>query len=146
MYWMWTSQIQSFRNEVQIIAGIESRGFLFAPMIACRLQLPFIPIRKPGKLPGRVITEEYVLEYGTDTLCIQEHSVRAGQRVVIIDDLLATGGTLSCALSLFSKLGLIVVQCAVLIELNNLQGRSKIMNTAKQLQQHECQVYSFIQY
>jgi len=110
------------------------------------LGLPFIPIRKPGKLPGTVISEEYVLEYGSDILCIQQSSVKAGQRVVIIDDLLATGGTLCCALSLFSKLGISVRQCAVLIELSDLEGRARIMTTATQLQQHSCELHSFIQY
>ena len=106
-----------------IIAGIESRGFLFATPLAQRLQLPMMMIRKEGKLPGETRSLTYELEYGADTIEIQADALQPGQRVVILDDLLATGGTLSASIALCESCGAHVVGCAVLIELDFLNGR-----------------------
>tara|TARA_B100001109_G_C18674376_1_gene385593 strand:- start:176 stop:688 length:513 start_codon:yes stop_codon:yes gene_type:complete len=109
-----------------IIAGIESRGFLFATPLANRMNLPMMMIRKQGKLPGEVISHEYALEYGTDIIEIHSDALKLGQRVVILDDLLATGGTLSAAVKLCQQAGAEVVGCAVVIELDFLNGRELI--------------------
>ena len=105
-----------------IIAGIESRGFLFATPLAMRMDLPMMMIRKADKLPGEVVSYEYDLEYGTDTIQIQADAIKAGQKVVIIDDLLATGGTLSASVRLCQQVGGEVVGCDVVIELDFLSG------------------------
>ena len=105
-----------------IIAGIESRGFLFATPLAMRMDLPMMMIRKADKLPGEVVSYEYDLEYGTDTIQIQADAIKAGQKVVIIDDLLATGGTLSASVRLCQQVGGEVVGCGVVIELDFLSG------------------------
>ena len=105
-----------------IIAGIESRGFLFATPLALRMNLPMVMIRKAGKLPGEVVSYQYDLEYGTDTIQIQSDAISTGQRVVIIDDLLATGGTLSASVKLCQQVGGEVVGCGVVINLEFLSG------------------------
>jgi len=109
-----------------ILAGIESRGFLVAAPLALKLGCGFVMVRKKGKLPGATIRHEYALEYGTDTVEIQSDAVHPGQRVVILDDLLATGGTLNAAAQLFRKVGAEVVGAACIIELTFLKGRSKL--------------------
>ena len=109
-----------------VIAGIESRGFLFATPLANRMKLPMIMIRKKGKLPGEVISHEYSLEYGTDTIQIQADALEKGQRVAILDDLLATGGTLAASIKLCQKVGAEVVGCVVVIELDFLKGRKNL--------------------
>lgn len=109
-----------------IIMGIESRGFLFGPPLAQALGIPFGMIRKKGKLPGAVISHEYDLEYGSDCIEIQENTVEPDMRVVIFDDLLATGGTASAAISLIKKIEAMPVAAAFIIELKNLKGREKI--------------------
>jgi len=109
-----------------VIAGIESRGFLFAVPLAQRLGLPMMMIRKEGKLPGPTHGHTYALEYGTDTIEIQQDALTVGQRVVILDDLLATGGTLAASVRLCEKVGADVVGCAVVIELPFLDGREQI--------------------
>ncbi|MEK9723676.1 MAG: adenine phosphoribosyltransferase [Rhodospirillaceae bacterium] len=114
------------RHQPDMLAGIESRGFLVAAPLASRLGLGFTMIRKKGKLPGPTIEHTYDLEYGTDTIAIQEDCVEAGQRVVILDDLLATGGTLSASVDLFSKVGAEVVGAACIIELTFLNGRDRL--------------------
>lgn len=114
------------RHQPDMLAGIESRGFLVAAPLAARLGLGFCMIRKPGKLPGRTVRHEYDLEYGSDTIEIQEDAVAPGQRVVVLDDLLATGGTLGASLALFDKVGAKVVGTACIIELTFLNGRKKI--------------------
>ncbi|HEX9568641.1 MAG TPA: adenine phosphoribosyltransferase [Rhodospirillales bacterium] len=114
------------RHRADILAGIESRGFLVAAPLASRLGLGFTMIRKKGKLPGRTIGYEYALEYGTDVIEIQEDAVEPGQRVVILDDLLATGGTMRASIDLFTKVGAEVVGAACIIELTFLGGRSKL--------------------
>lgn len=114
------------RHQPDILAGIESRGFLVAAPLAAKLGIGFCMIRKPGKLPGEVVSHEYELEYGSDTIQIQKDAVAPGQRVVVLDDLLATGGTLGASLELFDKVGAKVVGSACIIELNFLAGREKI--------------------
>ena len=108
-----------------ILAGIEARGFLVAAPLALKLGCGFVMVRKRGKLPGGTIPHEYALEYGTDTIEIQDNAVEPGQRVVVLDDLLATGGTMAASIELFRKVGAEVVATACLIELSFLEGRSK---------------------
>jgi adenine phosphoribosyltransferase len=110
----------------EVLAGIQSRGFLLAAPLALELNLGFVMIRKQGKLPGDVITHSYDLEYGSDTVEIQSDAVRTGQRVVVLDDLLATGGTLAAAITLLRKLHADVVAAACIIELGFLNGRANI--------------------
>ena len=114
------------RHQPDILAGIESRGFLVAAPLATKLGCGFAMIRKKGKLPGKTIRHEYALEYGTDTIEIQHDAVKPGQRVVILDDLLATGGTLAASIQLFRNVGATVAGAACLIELSFLGGRKKI--------------------
>lgn len=108
------------------VAGIEARGFMFAAPIACRLGAGFIPIRKPGKLPREVVEQEYVLEYGTDRLQVHADAVHAGERVLVVDDVLATGGTAAASVELLRRVGAEVVGVAVLLELVFLGGRAKL--------------------
>ena len=114
------------RHQPDILAGIESRGFLVAAPLALKLGCGFTMVRKQGKLPGPTIAHEYDLEYGTDIVEIQEDAVESGQRVVVLDDLLATGGTLSASNELFRKIGAEVVGTACIIELTFLGGRQRL--------------------
>ena len=114
------------KHQPDILAGIESRGFLAAAPLALKLGLGFTMVRKKGKLPGPTIPYEYELEYGTDVIEIQEDAVEPGQRVVVLDDLLATGGTMGASLELFDKVGANVVGTACIIELTFLGGREKL--------------------
>ena len=116
-----------------ILVGIESRGFLLASALADRMGLPMTMIRKKGKLPGEVESYEYDLEYGTDIIEIQSDAIETGQRVVILDDLLATGGTLEASVSLCQQVGGNVVGSAVIIELDFLKGKEKIEIPLKSL-------------
>jgi adenine phosphoribosyltransferase len=109
-----------------VLAGIESRGFLVAAPLALKLGCGFVMVRKQGKLPGKKISHDYDLEYGTDTIEIQEDAVKPGQRVVVLDDLLATGGTLAASIDLFEKVGATVAGTACMIELTFLNGRGKL--------------------
>ncbi|MBA4027619.1 MAG: adenine phosphoribosyltransferase [Planctomyces sp.] len=116
-----------FRGKgVEIVTGAESRGFIFGTALAQALSAGFVPIRKPGKLPSRVARMGYELEYGTDHLEIHTDSVAPGQRVLVVDDLLATGGTLEASCKLVQQLGARIVGVTVLIELSFLPGRAKI--------------------
>jgi adenine phosphoribosyltransferase len=108
------------------IVGIESRGFIFGAPIASRLGLGFVPVRKFGKLPWRTFTQSYDLEYGTDTLEIHEDAVGSGSRVIVVDDVLATGGTAAATVDLIRGTGASVEAVAVLRELDFLQGRSRL--------------------
>jgi len=110
-------------HDVDAVAGIESRGFIFAAPMALMLHVGLIPIRKPGKLPGPVFEQTYALEYGTETLTIHQDALQPGQRVLLVDDLLATGGTLAAAARLVERTGAVVAHTAVLIELADLNGR-----------------------
>jgi adenine phosphoribosyltransferase len=112
--------------DIDLVVGMESRGFIFGVPLAYQLGVGFIPVRKPGKLPAAKLTESYELEYGTNTLEIHQDAVSAGQRVLIVDDLLATGGTAKATCNLVEKLGGIVVGTAFVIELTFLNGRDKL--------------------
>lgn len=113
-------------KNISVVAGIEARGFIFGPPIALAIGAKFVPLRKPKKLPGEVISEKYTLEYGTD--CIEMHvgAVDSGERALVVDDLIATGGTLCAAMNLLERAGAEVVECACLIELPDLKGRERL--------------------
>jgi adenine phosphoribosyltransferase len=111
---------------IEIVVGIESRGFIFGAAVADRIGAGFSPVRKPGKLPSTCVRATYDLEYGTDCLEIHEDAVSKGQRVLIVDDLLATGGTASATVDLVKQVGGVVEGLAFLIELVALNGRSKL--------------------
>jgi adenine phosphoribosyltransferase len=119
-----TAYVQS--RAPQVIVGIESRGFIFGAPIASRLGLPFVPVRKPGKLPAARMSVEYALEYGSGQLDIHSDAVKPGQRAVIVDDLLATGGTAAGAAKLIELVRGEVVGCAFVIELTGLGGRQRL--------------------
>jgi adenine phosphoribosyltransferase len=112
----------------QYIVGMESRGFIFGSALAYELGLGFIPVRKPGKLPADVHTVEYALEYGTDQLEIHQDAVVPNSRVLIVDDLIATGGTAGATAQLLQEIGSTLVGCAFIIELDALNGRSHLPN------------------
>lgn len=124
-------------HTVDLVAGIEARGFIFAPALAYRLGAGFVPVRKPNKLPSKTACISYALEYGTDTLEIHEDAVKPGNRVIICDDLLATGGTAAATASLIQKLGGVVEGAAFAVELTFLSGRKKL---------NGFDVFSLIQY
>ena len=111
---------------IDAVVGIESRGFIFGAAVADRLGCGFVPVRKPGKLPSKTSRATYALEYGSDTLEIHEDAVTKGQKVIIVDDLLATGGTAKATLDLVKGLGATVAGLAFLIELVGLDGRSRL--------------------
>jgi len=113
-------------KEIDIIAGIESRGFIFGSALSYRINKGFVPIRKPGKLPAETLSEEYSLEYGTDRIEMHVDAIKKGDRVLVIDDLLATGGTMEAACKLIEAAGGKVVECSFLIELADLNGRDKL--------------------
>ena len=113
-------------NPPDLVAAIEARGFIPGAAMAVRLGAGFVPIRKAGKLPWMTVTESYELEYGTDQLEVHSDAVQPGQRVLIVDDVLATGGTASAAVRLVRKLGADVVGVQVLIELTYLEGRKRL--------------------
>ena len=118
---------EKFRDlKIDVIVGIESRGFIFGGALAYKWGIGFVPVRKPGKLPAEKIREEYELEYGTDALEIHTDSIKKGQRILIIDDLLATGGTISATVNLIERLGGEIAGMAFVIELSFLNGRDKV--------------------
>jgi adenine phosphoribosyltransferase len=119
--------VQQYQAErVDVVVGIESRGFIMGGAIAHQLKAGFVPVRKLGKLPGKTIEVEYELEYGRDALAVHEDAIRPGQRVLVVDDLLATGGTMAATLRLIRQLGGEVVGVAFMIELTFLHGRDKL--------------------
>ena len=120
-------EIEEFAKKVgaTVIVGPESRGFIFGCPVAANLKIGFVPIRKPNKLPREVITESYDLEYGSNTLCMHADAVKKGDKVLIIDDLLATGGTIGATVDLIKSQGAEVVGCAFVVELTELKGREK---------------------
>lgn len=113
-------------KKIDKVIGVESRGFFFAPLLARELNAGFIPVRKPGKLPSKVAQETYDLEYGTDALEIHEDAISKGDKVLVHDDVLATGGTAEAVCKLVEKLGGEIVQCNFLLELDFLQGNKKL--------------------
>lgn len=113
-------------QNIDLVVGIESRGFIFGAPLADRLEAGFVPVRKMGKLPAKTIATEYALEYGTNTIEIHADAVQPGQRVLIADDLLATGGTVEATAKLVEQLGGEVVGLAFLIELKFLKGRERL--------------------
>ncbi|MGH9681474.1 MAG: adenine phosphoribosyltransferase [Candidatus Acidiferrales bacterium] len=124
-------------QHVDAVVGIEARGFILAPALAYRLNTGFVPVRKPKKLPSKAVSVTYDLEYGTDTLEIHEDAIRPGSRVLISDDLLATGGTAAATVALIRKLGGNVVGASFAVELTFLNGRKKLPGV---------DVYTMIQY
>ena len=122
---------------IDVVVGIEARGFIFAPALAYRLGAGFVPVRKPKKLPAKTASVSYALEYGTDTLEIHQDAIKPGQRVIICDDLLATGGTAAATAKLIEQLGGKVEGAAFALELTFLRGRKKLTGV---------DVFSLIQY
>ncbi|KAF5456747.1 hypothetical protein F2P56_026193 [Juglans regia] len=114
---------------ISVVAGVEARGFMFGPPIALAIGAKFVPLRKPRKLPGEVISEAYVLEYGTDCLEMHVGAVQPGERSLIIDDLVATGGTLSAAIRLLERVGAEVVECACVVGLPEAKGQRRLNGT-----------------
>lgn len=112
--------------KIDKVVGIESRGFLFGTLLAEKLNAGFVPVRKPGKLPFKTFAEVYELEYGKDTLEIHQDAIKKGEKVLLHDDVLATGGTARTACNLIEKMGGIIVQCNFLTELSILNGRNKL--------------------
>jgi adenine phosphoribosyltransferase len=110
------------------IVGIDARGFVFGAVLAYKMGIGFVPVRKKGKLPCKTIQETYDLEYGSDTLEIHEDAIKKGEKIIIVDDLIATGGTVGAAVKLVEKLGADLIECAFVVELPDLKGRDKIPN------------------
>ena len=113
-------------QDVDLVLGMEARGFIFAPALAYRLNAGFVPVRKPGKLPAETVKYDYALEYGTNSLEIHKDAIQKGQRVLIVDDLLATGGTAEATANLAASLGAEIVGLGFVVELEFLKGREKL--------------------
>ena len=124
-------------RRIDVVVGMESRGFIFSAPMAYQLQAGFVPVRKLGKLPAETISVEYALEYGTNTLEVHRDAIEKGQRVLVVDDLLATGGTVDGTIELVERLGGTVVGLAFLVELLFLKGREQLKGR---------QIHSVIQY
>lgn len=124
-------------QNIDKIVGIDARGFVFGAVLAYKIGVGFIPVRKKGKLPGDTLEESYNLEYGSDTLEIHKDAIDEGERVVIVDDLIATGGTIGATVELVKKLGANIIECAFLIELPDLKGREKIKG---------CEVFAIMEF
>lgn len=122
---------------VDLVVGIESRGFIFAPILAYILGAGFVPVRKPGKLPADTIQETYDLEYGEDSLEVHQDAIQQGQEILLVDDLLATGGTAAAVVQLVKQLGGQVIGAAFLVELEFLKGRLKLPDV---------EIFSLLQY
>jgi len=113
-------------QDIDLVLGMEARGFIFAPALAYRLNAGFVPVRKPGKLPAETTKYDYELEYGTNTLEVHKDAIQRGQRVIIVDDLLATGGTAEATAKLASSLGAEIAGLGFVVELDFLKGREKL--------------------
>ena len=124
-------------HQPDVLAGIESRGFLLAAPLALALGTGFVMLRKQGKLPGITVRHTYALEYGTDTIEIQADAIAKGKRVVLVDDLLATGGTMAAAITLLEQVGAVVPVAACIIELSFLEGRKKVPVPVESLLQYD---------
>ncbi len=125
------------QKDVDLVLGMEARGFIFGPALAYRLNAGFVPVRKPGKLPAATAQVSYDLEYGSNTLEIHKDAIQSGQRVIIVDDLLATGGTAAATVQLAKSLGADVCGLGFVVELDFLNGRSKLQG---------CDVFSLLHY
>jgi len=119
------------------IVGIDARGFVFGAVLAYKLDIGFIPVRKKGKLPWKTIQETYSLEYGEDTIEIHEDAIGKGEKVIIVDDLIATGGTIGATVKLVKQLGADIIECAFVVELPDLKGRDQIQG---------CKVFSITEF
>ena len=124
-------------KEIDLVLGMEARGFIFGPAVAYRLNAGFVPVRKPGKLPAEAIKVSYDLEYGSNALEVHKDAIQEGQRVLIVDDLLATGGTAAATADLASQLGAQIAGLAFVVELDFLKGRERLAN---------CDVFSLLHY
>ena len=122
-----TKELSVFANAIDVVAGIEARGLILGSAVALHLGKGFVPLRKKGKLPGATLEESYGLEYGKDTLEIQEGVLNPGERVLLIDDVLATGGTLVAGVKLIQQCGAVVESVAVALEIEGLPGRSSFL-------------------
>lgn len=120
-------------NDIDHIAGIEARGFILGGAMAHQLSAGFVPIRKKGKLPGETLEEDYALEYGTDTIELHVDAIERGDKVLLVDDLLATGGTAQAAIRLLERAGAEVVACSFVIDLPELGGRAKLEALGKEV-------------
>ena len=121
--------IEPYVNQkIDKVAGLEARGFILGGAIADRLSLGFVPIRKAGKLPGQVISQDYELEYGSATMEIHKDCIEPGEKILLVDDLLATGGTAEAGIKLMEKLGGNIVSCSFIIDLPELGGRKRLEN------------------
>lgn len=118
--------VEAAPGNIDVVCGVESRGFIFGAPLATAMGVGFVPIRKPGKLPGSVIEEAFDLEYGSSTLAMHEDAVGPGARALVVDDLLATGGTLGAAVKLIRRLNAQVAQVQVVVELDGLGGRESL--------------------
>jgi adenine phosphoribosyltransferase len=117
-------------KQIDKVVGIDARGFIFGSVLAYKLNIGFVPVRKKGKLPAKTISEKYDLEYGTAEMEIHIDAIQQGERIIVIDDLIATGGTVAAAVKLVEKLGGQIIECAFLVELPDLKGRDAIKNHA----------------
>lgn len=117
---------QYAERSVEVVAAVEARGFIFGAAVACRMGVGFVPIRKPGKLPRETVSATYELEYGTDTVEMHSDAVESGTRVLLVDDLLATGGTIEACCRLVEEVGGEVVACSFVVELDFLKGRDRL--------------------
>jgi adenine phosphoribosyltransferase len=125
------------QKDIDLVLGMEARGFIFGPALAYRLNAGFVPVRKPGKLPAATARVEYDLEYGSNTLEVHRDAIQKGQRVIIVDDLLATGGTAAATVSLAKSLGGDIAGLGFVVELDFLKGREKLKG---------CDVFSLLHY
>jgi len=119
------------------IVGIDARGFVFGAVLAYKMDIGFVPVRKKGKLPWKTIQETYSLEYGEDTIEIHEDAIEKGEKVIIVDDLIATGGTIGATVKLVNQLGADIIECAFVVELPDLKGRDQIQG---------CKVFSITEF
>ena len=117
---------ERYRGKIDKVVGIEARGFIFGAALAYQINAGFVPIRKPGKLPGQLYRHDYDLEYGTNRVEVHVDGMARGERALVIDDLLATGGTALAALALLEQIGASIVECAFVIELSDLPGRARL--------------------
>jgi len=120
-------------GQIEKVAGVEARGFIFGLAVAMELGVGFVPIRKPGKLPWETVGEDYELEYGTDRVEMHRDAIQAGERVLLVDDLIATGGTAAAAIRVIERVGGVVDACAFVIELPDLGGRSRVEGDGRRI-------------